>query len=347
MANVKNISLDSTKIRIPISMVKNINHQVVRTVIEMDAETHEQIDEYKKSSYLHQENGISTFFKVETQQTRQGKEEFFTMLITSKILGARYLEGITSDNVKLVYDYIQSLALVEFDFNTFLNAEVTDTDFKKDFINHHGIDLITFLYERTNPVKKGRACTTFKDKTNQGIQWSDRKTTTFKTAPYWKVYNKDLDLKTKSKEFAQAFNIKVDSNYWRSEVTIKNRSHWKAYNIKDTTLRNILNTNQQTLGKFFLNAHKAHVMIAPKRNKREGITPAHRMYYNAIVMGLDSGKVFYEVMQLLLLDIEGANKTKKTDLLNKIYHEHIQGTNEGLKSHSIDATLEGMGIVFQ
>ena len=345
--NVKKIALDSTKIRIPISLVYEISPEIVRTVMEVDAETSEYLSEYKKTSYLHQDKGISTFFKVETQQTRNGKEDFFTMLITSKILGTRYLEGITADNVKSVYDYIQALGLVKFTFNTFLNAEVTDTDFKKDFQNHLGKSLLSWLYDRTNPIKKGRGCTKFNEKTNQGIQWSDRKTTNFKTAPYWKVYNKHMDLQTKSKDFAEAFGIEVQEDYWRSEVTVKNKNHWKTNNVKDTTLGNILSLSQEQLGQFFINAHRAHVMIAPQRTKREGITPAHRLYYNAIVALMDTGKAYFEVMQLLLIDLEGANKTKKTDLLNTIYQEHIKGTPEGLKTVQIDATLEDMGIVFQ
>src|SRR5690625_7087331 len=52
---------------------------------------------------------------------------------TSKLLKERYFEGITH---LTVYDYwqaLQSLAVAEFSFQTFMQASMTDVDIKKDF----------------------------------------------------------------------------------------------------------------------------------------------------------------------------------------------------------------------
>jgi len=237
--------------------------------------------------------------------------------------------------------------LVKFSFNAMKAAECTDTDFKDDFINRSGKQLISYLQQNTNPIKSGRAATTFRGETNQGIQWSERKSTAFKTNPYLKVYSKHLDLISNSKEFADTYGIQVPEDYWRVETTVKNKKHWRTFGIEDTSLESLLSLSEDTKEKIMQTAMKAHLFpTKSQRRASEGISPKDRELYNLIMFCIELGQPYGVIEARYLQGQTSDNKSKKKKHLENIYKEYILKTDIGKESEKLDQALNRIGYYF-
>ena len=187
---IDNIEIDSFKIRMPIYLVDIIDESIKSKWLLVNELTG-IMDEanFKNNSISYNLDGIKTKFGLEVQKIRsESSDEFLIILINSKILKKRYFQGITKNNIKFVYKYLISLQAVYFDFETFLNSEITDVDFKRDTIHKDFIKTIPKLYELARLRKeKNQGCKKYITKNNQGIEFSDRKTTSIKDAPFLKI----------------------------------------------------------------------------------------------------------------------------------------------------------------
>lgn len=344
--------MDTTKIRIPLRDIDHVSKSITGRWLLVNEDTGEikEGGDWKGSAYFHESNGIKFRVALEKQPGRHGNvREYLTILLTAKMLEGRYLEGITLSNVSQLHSYIMDTGLVKFSLNAMMAAECecTDTDFKRDFLNQMGKQIISHLYEKTNPTKSGRAATRFTKKVNNGIQWSERKSTAFKTNPYLKVYSKHLDLLSKSKEFADTYGIQVPENYWRVETTVKNKKHWRSFGIQDTSLKSLLSLSEATKEMIMQTTMQAH--LSSRRSERkasEGIPPKDIVAYNQIMSSLDRGATYWEIIGEWLQGIPASSKSKKKKYFETIYKEHILKTEIGKESEKIDQSLEGMGYCF-
>src|SRR5210317_1806557 len=100
------ISVDSLKVRIPLSKVDEYNSRLISNqTIEVSELTGEVIKVKNKgyripispSAIIHVDIG-----KIKTSQTEA--TDCLIILLTSKILEERYFEGITNDNLQEVYN---------------------------------------------------------------------------------------------------------------------------------------------------------------------------------------------------------------------------------------------------
>jgi len=265
------------------------------------------------------------------------------------MIGKRYLEGITADTLQAVYDYVIGTGLVSFTLESFINAQVTDTDIKKDFTNTEGLSILSRLLEQAIPRKEGRAATVFKQKYNQGIQWNDRRTDKFMTQPYLKIYNKWADFESNSVTFADAFGISVDSHYWRVETTIKNRQHWKAHKVTDTTLQNIINLDQSKQSDIMTTALKAHLEPTTRiraKADNERLSPQDTITANTIYFLTELGQTFGAIERTLLQGLDRVNKSKHKTKLKAIYDEQVKPTPEGKKMDRLNKVFESIGYNF-
>ena len=333
------ITVDSFKIRIPINEVNYLSDSFTGQWKWVNTSTGDvKEDEYKSKAYSHNEDGINIRISREQQITAtQQKEDYLTILITSKTLKERYLEGITKSNVQHVYSYIQSLNLCSFTFESFMNGHLTDVDFKRDFTNIQGLKLVSDLSLKSQAVTYGRACTTFKGKSNQGIQWSERKTERFKTAPYLKIYSKEHDMDSKSREFRERYLPGVNlQNLWRIETTVKNKSHFRQLGVHTTTLKAIMDLDQDQLQDILRRAVQSHLEPLTRQYHSEGIKPDDVMMRNAMLYIMESGLSYARTSEMLLGDLEGSNRTKKRDKLERIYLDHIKGTDQDVETAKFD-----------
>ena len=337
------ITLDSFKIRIPINEVTSLSDNLyghwrsVNRITEAEKE-----DEYKSRAYSHNENGIHIRIARELQMTATQKmEDYLTILVTSKTLKDRYLEGITKSNVHLVYDYIQGLNLCTFSLESFLNGHLTDVDFKRDFINTQGLKLVDALSEKAIPVKYGRACTPFREKRNQGIQYSERETNRFNTAPYLKIYSKELDMDYRSWDFRQRYLPDVNfENLWRIETTVKNKSHFKQLGVRTTTLKAIMDLDQDQLENILSRAVKSHLEPQTKRYSSDGIKPDDVVMVNLMRLCMDHKQSYARILEAALSGLDGSNRTKKRDKLERVYVDHIRGSKQDLETRDMDQIYE-------
>lgn len=80
--------------------------------------------------------GVAVEMWVNPAQRLQGKGQSILCIrleLSAKQLGFRYLEGITANNLRLIYDVIQDSQYLAFSYEAFLGGWVTDCDFKQDF----------------------------------------------------------------------------------------------------------------------------------------------------------------------------------------------------------------------
>lgn len=347
MKQLGRITMDSTKIRIPIRDTSYISESITSKWILVNEATGE-VKDWKGKAYFHESDGIKFRVALEKQPGRNGNvREYLTILLTAKMLEGKYLEGITLENVSQVYSYIMDTGLAKFPFDAMKAAECTDTDLKNDFENRSGKQIISYLQENTNPIKSGRAATPFREKMNQGIQWSERKSTAFKTNPYLKVYSKHLDLLSKSKVFADTYGIEVPEDYWRVETTVKNKKHWRTFGIEDTSLESLLSLSEDIKETIMQQAMKAHLF--PSRSQRrasEGLSPKDRGLYNLILFCIELGQPYGVIEARYLQGQTKDNKSRKKKHLETIYREHILKTEIGKESEKLDQSLQNMGFYF-
>ncbi len=338
------ITLDSFKIRIPINEVDYLSDSLTGDWVWVNKLTGEEKENiYKAKAYSHNENGINIRIASEFQKIDfNGKvEKFLTILVSSKTLKERYLEGITKSNVHLVYDYLQGLNLCTFSLESFLNGHLTDVDFKRDFINDQGLKLVDALSEKAIPVKYGRACTPFRGKTNQGIQYSERETDRFNTAPYLKIYSKEHDMDSKSRDFRQRFLPDVNLQHlWRIETTVKNKSHFKQLGVRTTTLKAIMDLDQDQLENILSRAVKSHLEPQTKRYSSDGIKPDDVVMVNLMRLCMDHKQSYARILEAALSGLEGSNRTKKRDKLERVYVDHIRGSKQDLETRDMDEIYE-------
>jgi hypothetical protein len=260
------------------------------------------------------------------------------------------LQGITKENIHDVYTSLQGLSLFSFTFDTFLRGELTDVDFKRDFINEAGLKLVDRLILNAKRVRYGRACTPFrgkgKDGKNQGIQFSERKTARYKTQPYLKLYNKHLELTTKSDEFRELYLPDTDMlNLWRIETTVKNKKHFRLLGINDTTLKAIMELEQDKLENILQRALKSHLEPLVRVYSSDGIKPDDVPIRNLIefCMDGDRGLSYESILKIALGDLEGSNRTKKRDKIDRIYEAYIKGSDQDKESIQMDEIYEVIG----
>ena len=77
--------------------------------------------------------GYSTRWQIRDLKLEKGRSrKFITVLLNSKILEENYFEGLTIKNHKNVYQKLISMEVAFFEYDSFINAECTDIDFRKD-----------------------------------------------------------------------------------------------------------------------------------------------------------------------------------------------------------------------
>ncbi len=344
--------IDSFKLRIPYIFVEIINYKLEASLTttyeggEIDAEN------FKRNSLKFKENGISTRFAVERLpiDSKGGTRKYLTMLINSKLLKSRYLEGITDSNIEIVHKALMDYDVARFDLKTMLEGFVTDVDFKTDFTSEmeeflHLKDFFRINARQSNKLNQGYR--PFNDKVNQGMQFSTRDTRAYKTNPFIKMYHKELELKYNSTDFYEKYlkgqNIK---NLGRFETTIKNNAHMKTLGIKSNTLSNLLNLEDSFKKSILSKTINAHLETNIKQIKiKQGMTPLDEMLHNLIVMQMKQGMTFERIRDFALSTFtEKSRKSKAKGKFNEIYEEQIRGTKKDISTKNIDSILNLIGV---
>lgn len=247
------IAIDSFKIRIPVENVEHIDKSLRGRWIALNMDTGEtDPDTFRQNAFTVREDGITTRYGIEKPRGRAKEaHEFLTMGLNSKMLREVYQEGITLSTLHFLHQSILDQGQVRLSLDSLLAGHCTDVDFKQDAkVTRRVADKMFKDLERRTHVSRSmnRGCRVFRQKTNHGIQWNDRKTDSFKEAPFVKVYSKTLDLRHNSTVFTNRHLRYMDiADVYRSEFTLKNKKAFSHHGIQDTRLSTLLDMDQGEL----------------------------------------------------------------------------------------------------
>ena len=342
-------SIDSMKIRIPISDLISYDDCLTSPhyLYNSDSVLVKEIETNKK--VFIGDDGLS----MQVSKVRHdGKNNVDCLVMTapSKLLGKRYLDGITNDTFEIIYDLISGSGYAKVSLDALLGrGAVTDFDPKKDFYNPSDRDFHQFckqLEKDTKPsTKLGQGCKVYNnEKQGQGIQWGTRSTAT-PAYPFLKVYNKVRELQTKSLPFYLDNLADMDiAGLCRAEVTVKNRQQFKnIIGHADTTLGSVLSLSSDDLEKFIIHAKRVHldkVTAYQQRKPKQDLAGKDLMLFRFLVDSLGRGASFYEVERFLLEGLEKTPKRRTRKLIIELHERYLSEQKEGLES-----VYEG-GLIF-
>lgn len=252
------VKVDSLKLRIPLDDVIIVSTTFREEYQKLYIATGEldeclSLDQHKTNIT----NGITSRIGVVSHLITQHEcKEFLYIQVNSKMCKGRYLEGITLDTVRSVYDYIISLQIAYFSYDAFLDAFVSDIDLAYD-VDISVADMISMnqsLYSAVRGKMIKYMDKPFRRNDNVGLQFNRRDKAT-PSAPFAKIYHKGLEMAHKSKEFYDEYLSMFDlSRYGRVEFTIKGAKHQNYLGISIKTLRQLLEFDRFLLEGLVLDA---------------------------------------------------------------------------------------------
>ena len=240
-------SLDSLKLRIPISQITILDTSILdtKTKYVISDVSGEIISEDKIKSLTSEVKfkgysikiALISLYEFSTKSTN----DYLEIYLHSKILEGRYFEGLTANNIRQVYDKLMSANVFTCTFDTFVNSPINDIDIKLDLTIKRDVfnELCKELNSRTSTTTKLGQGGNLYD--NGNLTFNRRETSTL-TKPFVKFYNKELEANEKNSEF---FNLYIPNKLIRDkkriEVTCKKSTDIKRYfELETSTLNSVL-----------------------------------------------------------------------------------------------------------
>jgi hypothetical protein len=354
---MNSISIDSLKLRIPLTHVELLDKGLLDHYVEINESTGEiESEEYKLKFKEHLFSNTSKVkLGIEKRMTMKGHvQECLMIYINSKILRSRYFEGITIDNIESVYNDLMSLKVFSVSYEIFLRSDCTDVDFKLDekMTQPEWNELLNQFKLVTIPSKDAeKGYKEYKprksDIYNNGLQYNTRDKAS-PSRPFLKLYWKGGEMESKSKEFRDEHLPEISNEELlqivRIETTIKNKLHGTKLGLENMTLLYLLSLTEKTkeslfrqmLGKY-LERPKRQTTLDHVKDSR--MSPTELVFYSAIVSLMDHTKDTPEnVIDCLIQGIDHkVAKSRKKSELNEIYEQFIKGTKVDLRNEKINS----------
>lgn len=233
----------------------------------------------------------------ETKEKVQTK--FISLTVSSKLLKERYFEGITKNNIELLYNEFIAFNVFKCSFETFMSGYISDVDI---CINRYSNspqcfnDSLNVLTAQCG--NKAKHLHHVNESLNLGLAFNKRDFAK-PSLPFIKFYHKEYELLSKSIEF---YNCYLKKNYeneiknlTRIEVTIKNYDHKKRldkYGIcsQFKTLEEYFNLTAKELYNVVVFSINSYIETKP-RQKAPNLSPTDHVIYelmqNCILKGFD------------------------------------------------------------
>lgn len=221
--------IDSFSILIPITRFHSYPSIINNELSTLDLSTGEEV-ETKNGYFLYDYKGIK--LRVNKKYIPK-KGHYLNFVITAKMLGCDYLDGINNFNLSKIENFLYVNNFIFVGSSLFTDAFIYDFDICYDFTMsdlsyHHflltvnkelDINSSRLFYSNTgqNIIKKSVS----------GYQTLSREDASIKL-PFIKFYNKSLELDTKSNLFVQEHKLSYSSNIKRFELSIKNSKHLQS-----------------------------------------------------------------------------------------------------------------------
>jgi len=348
---IRKWSIDSLRIRIPLSQCTIIDSELNSIQHTISSNTGEILESKLNTVAFRNDTGITTKVSITKEPIDKSRFELHAViLVNSKTLQKEYFTAITKDTLYQAYQYIISLNLISFSFDSFKAAKCTDIDIKAD-ISCTDTDMKSVFKVLSSGSKEYRqldkGVKSSWTKENKMIQFNKRANTDFMTSPFLKIYAKSIQLMTDSKEFTVNHLSSFPNDLWRIEYTIKNKKHLNALNMPNT-FEALASCSQsqyelayQRILRTVLNAR-----IKSDRLKSNDVPPKDLIMLNAIIMCLDTGNTWSMVKKNLLGSLEASNRTKKGIYLDDLFDSYIKPIEGYSNYEKIDSVLEQIGYVF-
>lgn len=344
-------SIDSCKIRLPIDMISIKDNRLYDDYISVHKDNllkHGSIEidetDFKRKAIKVEENGVKIHFLLQNFfiDAKGSQRQFLVMLINSKILGSDYFKGINSETIRQVYDAIQSLGIVSFNYESFIwNAKVSDLDIKVDFLQKKPDAFFSKIVSDCDKNKRSsfsnKGYKRFKSKTNKGIAFGSRPDATL-GSPFFKLYHKKTELFYNSNVFFAKYLqkffgskegneiVQSDYNYIvRAEYTLKNQKFIKKFLNCDGSLEFILKVTQEQYRKAIQEIKLIH--IAPREIKKVlvSLSPMDQMLLNSLLLwhSIEPNVHYAEVKNVMLEGLTGNAKARAKKKLEQLYYSYI------------------------
>lgn len=236
--------IDSFRLKIPYHDCKILSHELDQLYLTINSNTSEIVNERLNNRINVGSEYMKLWIQVRSYnalvQTKHkgtyanSPKKYVVVTIHSKLLKSSYLDRITLDNIRMIYDAVMSYKVFYCDYRTFLNSEVLDIDFCRNVQIPNWQECKSYILEHLKKTRDlNRGCYEFKGKDNVGLQFGTRDKSTY-TNPYIKIYHKYLELTTKSKQFTEMYldnAVGIPTDLFRVEFTLRDKKHYKRYGL--------------------------------------------------------------------------------------------------------------------
>lgn len=347
-------SLDSLRIRIPLSQCTDISHKLNDTIQKASLVTGELYENDIKNWEVIETNGIKTRFSVGFEKNGFQQIKCLSILINSKMLKTNYFTGINKETLPQIYQWTQEQRLATFTYDTFLDAYCTDIDVKKDFVETTELMESAFELMKKNAIPntdRDKGCQVFyKNGELTGMEFNKRKNSNI-SAPFLKIYYKSYELENESIEFSMNY-LTPPPNLWRCEFTIRNSKHLKA--LIKTAKNNKLLTLMELTQEDFLQAYEGvmrrclgqRLPNSKELIKSQAISPQEVILINALTSLMDFGLTLEEAKRKMMGSITGSNKTKWSGKFNSLFASYIKPIENYSNYDKLDSTLAKIGYMY-
>lgn len=351
--------IDSFKLRILKEDLKGLTlpNNLNAKIISIYADTGEIVDSNElgikdKANTLklsNDDNITSITIAIESIRTNLNQREYLTLKITSKLLKQRYYDGINSETIINIVEYLNTVG-IGISLEQLLKSEITDIDICKDILINPNeyTTIINKIKTNSKPSKEqNKGYNIFNQKENKGIEFSSRKKAT-PTNAFFKIYNKFLDSNSlKHFNFFKNYGLQTDINLHRIEATLKNKKHFEKYNLNNT-LETFLNIEQKELSKIISDITSIHLNKI-KENKME-LGKQQNIYESYIELCLKLGlelNMQFETIKEILLDTIESRTTKKNhnDMFEKINLELKTNSKPYQENSKIQSIMKELCLI--
>jgi len=361
------IEIDSFKIRIPLDNCEILNYEINDYEAVVSLTTGVYKNEYINNKFYTTRTNKHTGAELYTYKWSLEKvtlqkgvaNKYGIIACSSKVLHNSYFNGITQNNIKQVYDQLQSEQVLGFSYSAFLNAEIVDVDFKKDIINPQYQDGFRVLGKMTKKSNKaGQWVKSFSGAGNHGIQWGKRELAS-PSNPYLKLYNKTLMCRYEKHKEAPAVRMHNFYNEYlkgipedldnriRIEFTLKNKKHFIKHKIFSQKLGDVLTLNQAEKEAILKSVVHSHLLPreAPIQKPRTSLKPNDMERYNSMCFMLDN----YNYDKDYIINTIAQNifpKQRRYDSvkrLNHIWDTYIQMREGAKKAENMTNLFNALG----
>ena len=295
-------------------------------------------------------------------------ENRIVIQVNAKMLRERYFEGITKDNLRVVYDYIIGLGLIDFSYETFLDGYVYDVDICMDVETDVDVfeKMLRRLVKSVKPSQYRKVNAFFRDN-NVGVELGTRDKSTASN-PYLKFYAKGLELCHKETRYNKKPNEYGEFNrYWlgdeyynlgRLELSIKNREMFAELGLttKDVNgfewpiklFRELLDVDNQKLKSIITTIVKEKYMDTRVNiNLGDGkILPKDDFVLHLMAYIIDSGEssdFFMDIAERYVGDYTQKSRYRKTV---KKYLDNVAFREKLEHNHQLGKEAELLGNQF-